>query len=46
MEALNSTVASVSALEYFFVLTDANARIGRRGEGCAQLNSKKLGAYD
>ena len=33
MAALNCTVASVPAREYVFVLTDANARTGKRGEG-------------
>ena len=33
MAALNCTVASVPAREYFFVLTDAKARAGKRGEG-------------
>ena len=34
MVDLNSTVASVPAREYAFVLTDAtNARRGKRGEG-------------
>ena len=33
MAALNSTVASVPAWEYVFVLTDANARTGKRGKG-------------
>ena len=33
MAALNCTVASVLAREYACVLTDANARTGKRGEG-------------
>ena len=33
MAALNCTVESVPAREYVFVLTDANARTGKRGEG-------------
>ena len=45
MAALNCTVASVPAREYVFVLTDANARTGRRGEGGGETNSKVLGAY-
>ena len=32
MSALNSTVASVPARDHVFVLTDANARTGKRGE--------------
>ena len=32
MAALDSTVASVLAREYVFVLTDANARTGKRGK--------------
>ena len=31
--ALKSTVVSVLTREYIFALTDANARIGKRGEG-------------
>ena len=45
MAALNCTVASVPAREYVFVLTDANARTGKRGEGEGQADSKVLGAY-
>ena len=45
MAALNCTVASVPAREYFFVLTDANARTGKRGEGRGETDSKVLGAY-
>ena len=45
MAALNNTVASVPALEYVFVLTDANARTGKRGEGCGEADSKVFGAY-
>ena len=33
MAALNCTIASVPAREYVFVLTDANTRRGKRGEG-------------
>ena len=43
--ALNCTVASVPAREYVFVLTDANARTGKRGEGGGEADSKVLGAY-
>ena len=45
MEALNCTVASVPARECVFVLTDANARKGERGEGGGEAASKVLGAY-
>ena len=45
MAALNCTVASVLAREYVFVLTDANARTGKRGEGGGEPDSKVLGAY-
>ena len=45
MAALNCTVASVSAREYVFVFTDANARTGKRGEGGGEADSKVLGAY-
>ena len=45
MAALNCTVASVLAREYVFVLTDANARTGKRGEGGGETDSKVLGAY-
>ena len=45
MAALNCTVASVSAREYVFVLTDANARTGKRGEGGGEADSKVLGEY-
>ena len=45
MEALNCTVASVPAWEYVFVLADANARTGKRGEGGVEADSKVLGAY-
>ena len=46
MAALNFTVASVPAREYLFVITDANARAGKRGEGGGGADSKVLGAYD
>ena len=42
MAALNCTVASVPAREYIFVLTDANARTGKRGEGGGETDSKVL----
>ena len=45
MAALNCTVASVPAREYVVVLTDANARTGKRGEGGGKTDSKVLGAY-
>ena len=45
MAALNCTVASVPAREYVFVLTDANARTEKRGEGGEETQSKVLGAY-
>ena len=44
MAPLNCTVAPVPARKYVFVLTDANARIGRRGEG-GEADRKVLGAY-
>ena len=46
MAALNSTVASVPTWEYVLVLTDANARTGKRGEGGEEAQIKVLGAYD
>ena len=45
MAALNCTVVSVPAREYVFVLTDANARTGKKGEGGGKTDSKVLGAY-
>ena len=45
MAALNYTAASVPVREYVFVLTDANARTGKRGEGGEETDSKVLGAY-
>ena len=45
MAAPNCTVASVPAREYVFVLTDANPRAGKRGEGGGEAESKLLGAY-
>ena len=44
--ALNCIVASVPAREYVFVLIDANARTGNRGEGVGEAAIKVLGAYD
>ena len=46
MAALNCAVASVPAREYVFVLTDANARTEKRGEGGGEADSKVLGTYD
>ena len=45
MAVLNCTIASMPAREYVFVLTDANARIGKRGEGGGEIDIKVLGAY-
>ena len=45
MAAHNCTVASVPAREYVVVLTDANARTGKRGEGGGEADSNVLGAY-
>ena len=45
MAALNCTVASVPARECVFVLTDANARTGKRDEGGGEADNKVLGAY-
>ena len=45
MAALNCTVGSVPAREYVLVLTDANARTGKRGEGGGETDRKVLGAY-
>ena len=45
MAALNCAVASVPAREYVFVLTDANARTGKRGEGGGEADSNVLAAY-
>ena len=44
MTALNSTVASVPAREYVFVLTGANAMAGKRGEGGWEPDSSVLRA--
>ena len=45
MAALNCNVASVPTREYVFVLTDANAWTGKRGEGGGEADNKVLGAY-
>ena len=45
MAALDCPVASVPARQYVFVLTDANARTGKRGEGGGEADSRVLGAY-
>ena len=45
MTALNCIVASVPAREYVFVLTDANARTRKKGEGRREVDIKVLGAY-
>ena len=45
MVALNSTLKPVPAQEHVFVLTDANARTGKREEGGGETDSKVLGAY-
>ena len=39
MAALNCTIASVPAREYVFVVTDANARTGKRGEDRGEAGS-------
>ena len=43
MAALNSSVTSMPARKYFFVLTDANARTGKRGEGGEKADNKVFG---
>ena len=45
MAALNSTVVSLPSREYVFVLTNANARTGKRDEGGEESSSKMLGAH-
>ena len=40
MSALNIIVALVPAREHVFVLTDANARTWKRGEGSGEIDSK------
>ena len=42
---LNCTVASVPAREYVFVLRDANAQTGKRGEGGEEVDNNMLAAY-
>ena len=44
MTALNSTVASVPARECVIILTNANARTGKRGEGGWESHSNVLRA--
>ena len=39
--ALNNTVSSMPAREYLFVLTDVNARTGRRGEGGGEADMRR-----
>lgn len=46
MAALNSTVKPVPTREHVFVLTDADARTGKRREGGGETGGKVLGAYD
>ena len=46
MAALNCTVASAPPREYVFLLTDANARTGKIGEGGGEADIKVLGEYD
>ena len=45
MAALKCTVASAPAREYVLILTDANARTGKRGGGGVEADRKVLGAY-
>ena len=45
MAALNSTVAATFAQDYVMVLTDTNARTGRRGRGGVEPDIKVLGSY-
>ena len=45
MVALNCAVVSVPTREYVFILTDANARTGKGGEGGGEADSKVLSAY-
>ena len=44
MAALSCIVAAVPARECVFVLTDAHARTGKRGEGGGEADSKVFGA--
>ena len=45
MSSFNCTVAPVPARECAFVLTDANARTGKRGGGGGKVDRKAVGAY-
>ena len=45
MAALNNIVATVPARECVFILTDANARTGKRGEGREADSKVLLGVY-
>ena len=45
LSALNSTVAPVPVREHMFVLADAEARTGKRGEGAGKTESKGLGVH-
>ena len=45
MAALDSTVKLVPSREHVIVLTDANARTGKRGERGGETDSKVLGTY-
>ena len=45
MAALNSTAKPVPAREHVLVLTDANAKTGKRREGGGKTDRKVLGAY-
>ena len=45
MAALSSTVPSVPAREYVFVLTHEDVRTGKRGEGSGEAGCEVLGAY-
>ena len=46
MAALNSTVASVSARECIFILTEVTARTGKICRGGGEAGSRVLGTYD
>ena len=45
MAALNSTIPSVLAQKYVFILIDANARTGKGGERGGEAGSKVSGEY-
>ena len=45
MATLNSTVKLAPSWEHVFVLTDANAGTGQRGEGGGETDRKVLSAY-